>query len=355
MKLFTFILSILTFVSCNNDNEADSFSTQNMIIDITDKVIVPKVNSFTLACDELNNSVLTYINDINTTNLIEAQNKWKNAASLYAELYAFNIGESKKQFYNLKLYNWPTYSIAIENFINNNTSITEEKVSTLSSQAKTLSGIEYLLFNGTNNDINSSFLNSTNRIDYLKYISKSQYDQSNNLVNLWSINGENYRNIFVNNSGSGLNSSLNMLYNGIYNVIATAKITKIGKTAGLENSDIVSLNELQAPYCGYTKELIIKNIKISKKVFFNDDGISLSDNISSITGNEDLNNNLKNKFETVINLLENLDGTLSEAIMNNPNSVKKIHEELNELMIVLAVDVRSILSIIITATDNDGD
>jgi hypothetical protein len=146
-----------------------------------------------------------------------------------------------------------------------------------------------------------------------------------------------------------------MLYNGVYNAIATAKITKIGKTAGLENSDIINLNELQAPYKGYTKELIIHNIKIAKQVFFNENGLAISDNIKAITGNSELNDLLRVKFDAAITSLEKLDGSLAEAIETNPEKIKSIHEQLNEIMVLLAVDVRSILSIIITATDNDGD
>jgi hypothetical protein len=327
-----------------------------MIVDITDNIIITKITSFTTACEELNNAALTYANNINDENLIDAQNKWVNAASIYAELYAFNIGESKKQLFNKKLYNWPTYNIAIENFIENNDTITEENVANISSQAKTLSGIEYLLFSNDNtNEINDLFINSEKRKEYLRLITINQLNQANNLENLWSSDGGNYRKIFVNNAGTGLSSSLNMLYNGIYNVIATVKITKIGSTAGLENSDIINLDELQAPYKGYTKELIIQNIKISKQAFFNENGLGISNNIAAIAGNEELNHLLEAKFDNVLNSLENLNGTLANAIQNNPESVKTIHEQLNEIMVVLAVDVRSVLSIVITATDNDGD
>ena len=44
----------------------------------------------------------------------------------------------------------------------------------------------------------------------------------------------------------------------MHNVISTAKISKIGKSAGLEKSENINLDELQAKYSGYSKELLIK-------------------------------------------------------------------------------------------------
>lgn len=356
-KITSLLLFILFLISCNNENNEveDSFDTRAMITDITNQLILPKINLFDISCKELNTEIVNFLENITEENLVKVQKKWDISASLYAEIYAFNIGESKNQYYDKKLYNWPTYGLAIENFILNNETITQENVNAISSQAKTLSGIEYLIFNGTKNEINNSFLNSGNRKEYLKLISEYQIQQSSALSNLWATDGENFKSRFINNNETGLKSSLNLIYNGVYNAIATAKITKIGKTAGLENSEIVNLNELQAPYKKYTKELIFKNIQISKNVFFNDQGLGLSNNIYAITGDNELNNLLKNKFDTVLNSLTNLDGNLANAISNSSNDVRILHQQLQELLVILSVDVRSTLSIIITATDNDGD
>ena len=64
---------------------------------------------------------------------------------------------------------------------------------------------------------------------------------------------------------------------------------------------------------------------------------------------------LKNKFNTAMSSLTNLNGSLADAITNTPDDVRIIHEQLQEIIVLLAIDVRSVLSIIITSTDNDGD
>tara|TARA_B110000014_G_scaffold163062_1_gene115028 strand:- start:48 stop:1130 length:1083 start_codon:yes stop_codon:yes gene_type:complete len=360
MKLITILLFTFLTISCSKDSEVENntsedFNTQAMIVDITNQLILPKVNNFNSSCIELNNAVNNYIATPSEENIILMRTKWKETSSNYAQVYAFNIGEARNRFFHIKLYNWPTLSIAIENFISDANEITATYVSQLSSQAKTLSGIEYMLFKSSAAEVHQGFINSPKRLDYLKFITISQKDKAAELLNLWSTDGENYANTFMNNTDSGLNAPLNRLYNGIYNIISTAKITKIGKSAGLENSDNVNFDELQARYSGFSKELIIKNLEISKEVFFNEQGLGLSDNIIAVTGDEVLNNILKTKFNTAINSLKNLNGSLAQAITNSPDDVRIIHEQLQEIIVLLAIDVRSALSIIITSTDNDGD
>jgi predicted lipoprotein len=356
MKLITSLLLIILLVSCNEKSkETNHFDTKEMLSNITDQIILPSIHEFNTSCINLNFAVEEYIKNPNEKNVLLMQTKWKVASINYAKVYAFNIGEAKKRFFHLKLYNWPTFSIAIENLISKQKTITKDYVSNLSSQAKTLSGIEYLLFHKPIAEIHQELLNSKKRLDYLKFIVLLEKQRAQELVNLWDSYGENYKDNFMENSKKGVNSSVNLLFNGIYNIISTVKISKLGKTAGLEKSKNINKDELQARYSRYSKELIIENLKISKKVFFNKKGLGLSNNISAITGNENLNNLLNKKFDNAINSLQKLNGSLNESITNSPEELKIIHKQLQEIIILLSIDIRSILSIIITPTDNDGD
>jgi predicted lipoprotein len=359
MKVITSILFILILTtSCSDDSSiepSEEFNTQVMLSDITDELLLPSINNFYTSSINLNTAVENYIDLPTENNLLEIRSKWKMAANDYAKVYAFNIGEAKDELFNKKLYNWPTNGNSIENFIENEQEINENSIEGISTKYYTLSGIGYLIFNHSISETHDEFITSNKRLEYLKYISLYHKQQALELVNLWNISGNNYANTFMNNTETGLHSSLNKLFNGVYNVISTVKITKIGKSAGLENSDNVNFDELQARYSGFSKELIIKNLEISKEVFFNEQGLGLSDNISAVTGDEVLNNILKTKFNTAINSLKNLNGSLAQAITNSPDDVRIIHEQLQEIIVLLAIDVRSALSIIITSTDNDGD
>ncbi len=70
MKKKNILINIVFFtilISCNNKKK--DFDTTQMIIDITDNLIIPKTNEFLNACDKLNNAILIYVTDINKDNL----------------------------------------------------------------------------------------------------------------------------------------------------------------------------------------------------------------------------------------------------------------------------------------------
>jgi predicted lipoprotein len=358
-ETISIISIILLLISCSKDSDIEydtAFNNQEMLSDITNQLIIPSIINLNTSCIELNNSVENYIQNTNENNLIQIQDKWKEAAKNYAKIYAFNIGEAKDQFFNKKLYNWPTVGNSIEQYIIEQDEIIQENIPNLSTKYMTLSGIGYMLFSSSNLIVNQNFVSSTKRLDYLKYISIFQKEQSQELLDLWTESGSNYGNTLIYSSDTNVNSSLNKIYNGVYNVICSVKVTKIGKSAGLENSSNPNIDELQAKYSEYSKELIIENLKTSKNIFFNEQGFGLSDKISSITGNEELNDLLRLKFDSTINLLNNFEGSLKNAITNgNISDLEIIHEQLNEIITLLVIDVRSTLSIVITPCDNDGD
>ena len=356
-KPYIYLLFIL-IVSCNSkDSESEpkvNFNTKDLIADITKNIIVPSVEKFKDDCVALDGMIVKYLNDISESNLETAKNQWKTTARAYANIYAFNIGKVKDEFTHLSLYNWPTNGIAIENFIKKRAVVAEE-IKIFGSQAKTLSGVEYLLFNENIENTNKKFTNNSKRGGYLKFISKELKERAEKLSNKWSVNGENYLSIFIDNDKTGIESSLNILFNGIYNVVNTAKVSKLGKPAGLENSYNTRPKEIQAPYSKLSVDLMIENIKSVEKVIFNPKKLGLSDNIKSITKNEKLNEKLKSQIKKTISALEDIDTPLETAIENDKETIKKAYDELKILDILLSTDVRSILSIIITSTDNDGD
>ncbi len=71
--------------------------------------------------------------------------------------------------------------------------------------------------------------------------------------------------------------------------------------------------------------------------------------------NQELNDAIKNKINEIYTAIDTIPVSLFEAITTNSEQVATLHMKLNELGILFSVDVRSILSIIITSTDNDGD
>lgn len=351
MKYFKllFIVVFLIFTSCK---EA-SFDEKKLLTDITNTIIVPSVENFVAESNMLNTQVQRFVNDTNEENLIAAQEQWKVTALAYSNIHSYNIGIVRDKFMNLALYNWPTLPAAIENVIRDK-EITKDFVTNLSPQIKTLSGLEYLLFNTENKNIISAYLSSEKRRNYLKFVSEYLVLQAERLHDIW-VGETNYAATFITNEKTGIKSSFNLLYNGIYNVLDTDKVTKVGKPAGLENSSNIDPETIQAFYSNTSLALIKSNVLSVKRVYFKDNGLGISDYVFAVVGNNDVNNNVATKIDEVIAAIDAIPTNLFDAITNNQNEVKVLHKKLNELVILFGVDVRSALSITITSTDNDGD
>ncbi len=353
MKKSILTLLFLALLSCSSSDDSPTFDTKKMISDITNTIIVPKIKTFNKEAALLNDVINTFTNQVSTINLEAAKQQWKITAKAYANIYTFNIGPSRAQYYNLKLYNWPTNPNAIENFITNNATITPELITSFSTQVKSLSAIEYFIFNTNETSTLTSFEDGK-RKQYLKLIAEELATNANSLELLWG-SGDNYANTLIENTGTGIDASLNLIYNGTYNVIDTSKKTKVGKPAGLEKSSNRDPKLIQAQFSKTSIALLIENINSIEQLFFNTNGLGLSDKIASITKDDKLSNDLKSQLSATKSSLNAISNPLFDAITTNHDQVTAAYNEYKKLIVLLGNDVRSTLSIIITTTDTDGD
>ena len=360
MKIIKYlVVSLLLFIciACNKDDDSNntSFSVQNLISSEVEQQILPSIDIFFEATSQLNIAIETYINETTEANLLDAQMKWKLAALTYEKVYTFNIGEVRDNFFHLLIYPWPITTNAIENTLLNTTEITQELIDGLSPRAKSFAALEYLLFKSDLTTTNTEFLNSEKRLVYLNFSSEYLKTLSERLQNIWSANGTDYAARFITNNDTGIDGSFNLFFNGIYNIIDTGKVTKIGKPGGLENSAVTNTEMSQAYFSHTSLELLKSSIESIENTYFNTNGIGIDDYVFSITKTEELNTIIQEKIDAIYIAIDAMPTNLVDAINNQPQLVSTLHAKLNDLRIVFGVDLRSILSIVITSTDNDGD
>lgn len=358
-KIIIVFIATMIWACSSDDNstptETSDFQIQNLVHDITNQHIIANVSAFSNQANILEIEINNYVVNPTDNQLETVRDQWELTALAYAKVYAFNIGYVRNQFMHFALYNWPTTTNAVENFISDPSEITETYVQNLSPQAKTLAALEYLLFKTDLTATNIEFVNSEKRRNYLKFTGKELKIQATRLVNIWSISGDNYSTTFIGNTNTGIQGSFNLLYNGLYNLIDTGKVTKIGKPAGLENSQNTNPELTQAYFSNTSLAILKNNIKSVEEVYFNTQGLGISDYVSHVADNEILNTAIQTKINEVKIAIDAIQVPLFDAIASNPTEVAILHEKLNELGILFSVDVRSILSITITSTDNDGD
>ncbi len=355
MKKIIYILTVIFAIACTQTkNEEVAFDEKELIQDIGTHSIVPEIEKFYLNTTELYTKIQTFNTQRTEENLNAAQAQWKTTANSYASVYLFNIGDLKKAYTHVKLFNWPTSAGTIENNTLKET-IDETIVMNLGSGSKGLNGIEYLLFNANNETVLSQFTTIENRGLYLELIAKELQSNAQNVYDKWRPEGENYVQTLVNSEATSIKGSFNMIYNGMFNLLDNAKVTKIGKPAGLEKTKTTNTKLLQAPYSKYSKEMILANLNAIENLFFNTNGLNIADFVYSKTKETTLSDEFKSKLNTCRAKVNAIDGTFYSAINEEKDAMENLHDAIEALRLFTAVALKWELSVVITSTDNDGD
>lgn len=353
--LFISLLIAVIAIGCSGDVTPTTDFKKEVPKTVTQQLILPRLEMLVQKTTDLKTAIRTFSTNSSVDNLKNAQEKLTAVTELYAKMYAFNIGAAKNKFMNRKINFWPVFNISIEKNIQSGT-FTKESILDLGSAAKNLPGLNYLLFKSdTPQAIIAEYTANANRGKFLTLVVNEFYDNIQQLQQIWSSNGQNYTNAFITNEATGLESSFNLLFNGLYNVVDNCKVTKVGKPGGLEKSQHTNPEIVENFYAANSLQLVYNNLESVEEVFFSAKITNISEYIKSITKNDELNNKIQQKITTAKNLIKSINIPLKKAVDQDKENVKKLHTTLEELLVLLHNDARSVLSIIITGTDNDGD
>ncbi len=262
--LILYVICLISILSCQKDensNTDSNYNVEQLLSDVANSKILPQINELNSEAIILRDRGDQYLQNMSAENLELLKAQWKETALAYANIYAFNIGPIRDQFLDKALYFWPTIPNVINGHVNSGTSLSSNQFSNYSPQIKTLSTLEYLLFSDDTNSVNTSFTSEENRRLYLRYTLEDLTTQTLRLIRAWDSNYGNYVSTFINNSGTGINNTFNRLFNGLHNLVDTAKVTKVGKPAGLENSTNTNIEGLQAHFSKFSLAIIKRNIE----------------------------------------------------------------------------------------------
>lgn len=359
IKPLYYILAIVTIsilIACSSDdnsngNDNDTFSVKTLLEDEYNLQILPTVNNYVTQTSALQTAITNYTTTPTEALLETAKTQWKTTALAYEKNYGYYIGALRDIYMHQSIYSWPITTQVIENVITDNTEITDAIFSPLSPLSKSMAAAEYLLFKSTTETTNQEFLNSENRRTYLKLVGDNLNTQALRLQSTW----DGYKNEFINSDAKGIDGSFNKFFNALHNMIDTGKITKIGKPAGLENSQVVNPEITQAFYSNTSLNILKANMETLENAYFNPQGLGIDDYVFYITKNNELNSEFKSRINAVNTAINLITVPLHQAIFTQKDKVKDLHEKLEAMRVMYAVDLRSVLSIIITSTDVDGD
>lgn len=351
-KTLTIILFLFLLIGCKSEPQADYLT--EIPTTVIDNILKDRLSLANTKMKTLKKDVVNFTKKPTVATLKKAQDSYKDLAFLYGKLYVFNIGEAKDNFFNRRFNFWPVYNIAIEKVITEG-KIDETKFINFGSASKNLPGMQYLLFKYDNNEkIVEEFSVQDSRKKYLTLVINELEKLFISLNDVW-FGGGNYAQIFKSQNKQGLQGAFNLLYNGMYNVVDTDKVTKIGKPAGLESSPHTNPEIVEAFYSGQSLALIKSNLQSIEELFFSNKITNIASYIESITKNKEITSKLRTQLDECFRILATINVPLKVAVNTEKDKLKKLHKAYSNLLVIMNSDIRSVLSIVITGTDNDGD
>ena len=353
---FLVMLSVLSLYcsGCSLDNKA-SFDRTLIIENAAQNLILPSYQNFSDAVMYLDNQVKVFTKKPNQANLATVQQAWQSAMLKWkaAEVYRFGPIETLALENSIQF--WPIDKNGIEAAIENYDG-SDNYLSAIGSNRRGLIGLEYLLFNGEDEDVLNAFADP-NRQRYAQLVSESLIKHTTTILTEWT---DAYATTFIENNGNDAGASITLLANAIIYRIDLIRNSKIATPLGVRGANNPGLpSQVESLYAEFSKELIRENLLSLKSVFNGGNGNGFDDYLDALNTNnanqDSLSVIINNQFDASLASLNNINGTFQEAIQQERQHVEQLLDDIQELLVLVKADMTSQLGIIVTFSDNDGD
>ena len=175
------------------------------------------------------------------------------------------------------------------------------------------------------------------------------------VVDQWN---NSYKSSFIAADGNDANSSCSYLVNEFAKEIDLLKGAKIGIPFGQQTGGMLFPNYVEAYWSGYSKTLLIENIAGLKNAFLGGDGLGFDDYIRDVESENtvpSLTDKIIVQLQICTDKTEVLGEPFSNQITTNSAGVSELYNEVKKLLVYCKTDMTSMLGILITYQDNDGD
>ena len=370
MKRYLLLFLSVSFIisSCTETNlsgpDPDDFDRKAVLENWADNIIIPALTKFSSNTESLKTAGNQFAETPTQQTLESLRDEWKAGYLAFQHVSMFETPKTMEIRYrnNLNIYPADTAEVT-ENINQGNYNL--NLPSEIDQQG--FPTLDYLLYGLADSDTGIlSFYNSgDNASAYRDYVVDlvTRIDSLTDLVlGDWN---SGYRNEFVNNSGNGANSSIDMMVNDyIFYYEKNLRAGKIGIPAGVFSGTPLPQNVEGFYSKEFSKELFLESLTATQNFFngkyFDSEttGISLSDYLNflnTIKSGTDLTQLINQQFEASHSRAQNLSSSLFEQIETDNSIMLKTYDELQKNVILLKVDMLQALNINVDFVDADGD
>lgn len=335
---------------------------------IGNEVLVPGYEALAQSTTELINSSETFCSSstLTITELEQLRNAWFKVMDKWQFVQMMRFGPIVKNNYQFRVQFWPDNNNAVKNNVENllagSEAITEEVLANASVGAQGIPAMEYLIFKSDEVVLQefSEASTATKRCQLLNAISANLQTISNDIVNRWSVSGEDYISEFTgkNVAGSGDTRKLDEMVSDVVNTM-------------IEQTQFILLYKLQAPYgeatpgseesveswrSRYSTKNLMQNLVALQKIY-GQNNIGFSRYLNEVVEADVLDLNMQERLQKLIEVGEKINLPIVEAIASDEQRVvlAELIDLMQSIVTKLEGDFANAMNATVGFNGNDGD
>ena len=348
----------------------EDYDKLSLLTNLADNYIIPSLDAYKSKIVTLNIHVDSFITNPSISNLTLIRTNWEDALLNWQDIGFLDFGPSEYILLRKQTNTFPIDTTEL----NNSITLADWNLGYVSSyDSKGLQALDYLLFKPghTDNELITYFQNNENARNYLKALTEDLNQNINYVTNEWITYREDFINDFevttsnlsTNSQGSSISNIINALCLHYEFYVRRGKVgLPLGVFNGFSQLELPELVECY--YSGKSTQNLVRSVNSLRKYVTgssylnNDNGLGLDDYMDFVNAEQNsqqLSTVIDNQFLTILEELNNINGPLSEEIINNKLHITQTYQELQQLVPYMKVDMTSALGVLITYQDNDGD
>lgn len=364
-KIGFFFLLIAFLNSCSSSSSSDtpiitdSFDRMEMLINISDNIIIPATKDFADQLTILKTAGNDFTSTPNQTKLNVFRTSWINAYKVWQQIEMFDIGKAEELQYKFYMNIYPLTVADVEanvssgNYDLNNVNYQD---------AQGFPALDYLLFGLADTDakIIEKYTVDAKAAGYKKYVN-DVLNQMDVLTQQVVLDWETYRNTFVNSTSNTATSAVNKLVNDyIFYFEKGLRANKFGIPAGNFSTNPLP-EKVEAFYNkNISKELALESINAVTNFFkgIGYNGINTGESFSTYLVSlqrTDLKEQIVSQLNTAKTQINSLDINFYNQVISDNTKMTRSFDELQKVVILLKVDMLQAFNISVDYVDADGD
>ena len=348
------VLAVL-LVGCGSDAPNE----QEVLISLTESVIVPGYEAAAAATTELRNALETLCAQPSEDALANAQQEWRDARAPWKRTEATWFGPVMDRR-SVGLMDWPEIEPdRIEAMLAANPATREDDVRDgLASTQRGFGAVEYLLFQSDALDLLSD--RSSGRCEYLVVLGRVIESEANGVAKAWAQGGKGfpaYSEYFTGRSNVSLLTSAataEVVRTQVF-LIRTLVDMRLAPALGLREGG-PDLSVIPGGDGRNALSDLRNEVLGMRDMYLGADGpnsLGISDIVRGLSGDTD--ERMREHFAAALAAMDAVTLPLRTSVAERPERVRAVHDRLADLQRTLNTEVVSLLGVSVGFSDTDGD